>query len=336
MSATISERGRASSTLASATGLRPGISVATRSASGATTGVGLLAKIGAGCGPFCMNSALTRIAAAAKVATPAAIESIAWPAQQPGRKHGNAKDRLRIRAAKRPRRTRRRCNTRCSCCSHGSLSRFVFLIKAFEPHLPPRGRTPDERRSRALAPVVWRPAATVSQLIGSRTLTRVLFADLDLRSSNLAAVQRHQPLYDREPEAGAVVAAIVGAAGLEERPADARKIVGADTDAGILDRHDNIGGHDRDGDRDAAATLGELDSVGNEIEQDLPERTFVRDEFRQTVRRPRAALSSKARIPACLQAPRDRNSCRSPGTARTAPAQSRNRQSPSSTYRGCR
>jgi hypothetical protein len=43
--------------------------------SGTTTGAGLLAKIGAGCGPDCMNSALTRIAMAAKPATPAARES---------------------------------------------------------------------------------------------------------------------------------------------------------------------------------------------------------------------------------------------------------------------
>jgi hypothetical protein len=43
--------------------------------SGTATGAGLLAKIGAGCGPDCMNSALTRIAIAAKPAMPAARES---------------------------------------------------------------------------------------------------------------------------------------------------------------------------------------------------------------------------------------------------------------------
>ena len=38
-------------------------------------GAGLLAKIGAGCGPDCMNSALTRIAIAAAPAMAPAIES---------------------------------------------------------------------------------------------------------------------------------------------------------------------------------------------------------------------------------------------------------------------
>jgi hypothetical protein len=70
----MSERGRAISTLASAD-LRCGANAAAAPVSGATTGTGLLAKIGAGCGPDCMNSALTRIATAANPATPAAIES---------------------------------------------------------------------------------------------------------------------------------------------------------------------------------------------------------------------------------------------------------------------
>ena len=55
----------------------------------------------------------------------------------------------------------------------------------------------------------------------------------------LAAVQRHQALDDRKPEPGAVVAAVVGAARLEERIADARQIVVADADAGVLDRDDD-------------------------------------------------------------------------------------------------
>ena len=61
---------------------------------------------------------------------------------------------------------------------------------------------------------------------------------------DLAAVQRHQALDDRKPEAGAVVAAVVGGARLEERPADARQIVGADADAGVLDRDQDVGGLD--------------------------------------------------------------------------------------------
>jgi len=52
-------RGRAELTTGggAATGLRPGIRLATDSVIGATTGAGLVEKIGAGCGPDCMNSA---------------------------------------------------------------------------------------------------------------------------------------------------------------------------------------------------------------------------------------------------------------------------------------
>ena len=53
---------------------------------------------------------------------------------------------------------------------------------------------------------------------------------------HLAAVQPHQALDDRQAEPGAVVAAVVGRARLEERLAEARQIVVADADAGVLDR----------------------------------------------------------------------------------------------------
>jgi hypothetical protein len=61
----VSERGRLISSLSAV--LRCGASAA--------TGAGLLAKIGAGCGPDCMNSALIRMVMAAVPATTAAIES---------------------------------------------------------------------------------------------------------------------------------------------------------------------------------------------------------------------------------------------------------------------
>ena len=62
-----------------------------------------------------------------------------------------------------------------------------------------------------------------------------------LAISTLAAVQRDQALDDRQAEPGAVVAAVVGRARLEERIADARQIVGADADAGVLDRDRRCG-----------------------------------------------------------------------------------------------
>src|SRR5439155_12634017 len=42
---------------------------------------------------------------------------------------------------------------------------------------------------------------------------------------DLATVQRHQPLNDREPQSGSIVAPVVGRARLEERIADARHVL---------------------------------------------------------------------------------------------------------------
>ena len=50
---------------------------------------------------------------------------------------------------------------------------------------------------------------------------------------HLAAVQADQALDDRQAEAGALVAALIGLAGLEERIADPLQIVGGDADAGV-------------------------------------------------------------------------------------------------------
>src|SRR5262245_24954798 len=57
---------------------------------------------------------------------------------------------------------------------------------------------------------------------------------------DLAAVQRSQSLHDREPEAGPVVPPIIGRTRLEKRLAQARKIVLADADAGVLDDERNL------------------------------------------------------------------------------------------------
>ena len=53
---------------------------------------------------------------------------------------------------------------------------------------------------------------------------------------DLAAMQGDQALDDRQSEPGAVVAAVIGRARLEERIAEPRQVAFADADAGILDR----------------------------------------------------------------------------------------------------
>src|SRR5229473_8500325 len=52
---------------------------------------------------------------------------------------------------------------------------------------------------------------------------------------DLAGMQFDETLDDRQPEAGAFVAPLIGLAGLEERIADPLEIVGRDADAGIAD-----------------------------------------------------------------------------------------------------
>ena len=98
-------------------------------------------------------------------------------------------------------------------------------------------------------------------------------------------MQPHQALDDGEPETGAAVAAVVGAAGLKIRLADPRQILVADADAIILDGKGDMRRLGARADRDLAAAIGETDRVGQQIEQNLIERALVGDHFRQIVGR---------------------------------------------------
>ncbi len=75
--------------------------------------------------------------------------------------------------------------------------------------------------------------------------------------------------------------AVIGAPCLEERAADARQVVGADANAGVFHHDQDIGGFDGDGNRDAAAAVGEFHGVRNQVEQDLLEGALVRGDLRQ-------------------------------------------------------
>ena len=77
------------------------------------------------------------------------------------------------------------------------------------------------------------------------------------------------------------MAAIIGAARLEERLADARQIVVADANAGVLDHDQDIGGFNSGDDGDAPSAIREFHRVGNQIQQDLLERALVGHDFRQ-------------------------------------------------------
>ena len=126
-------------------------------------------------------------------------------------------------------------HSRCRC-SHGS-PHAVFLIKA--------SAASTTRSNEGCATFEGlRAGRAASQLSGRRTRHARALAQ-PACDVHLAAVQRHQALHDRKPEPGAVMAAIIGAARLEERPADARQIVGADANAGVLDRDHDVGRLDR-------------------------------------------------------------------------------------------
>src|SRR5262249_37065625 len=100
----------------------------------------------------------------------------------------------------------------------------------------------------------------------------------------LATMEIDEPFDNREPEAGAIVLTAASALDLEKRVADAREIVRRDTDAGVRDLkpyilaiHARAHGH-------GPAGVGELDGVGDQIDQYLHDGRPVGDDFGETMR----------------------------------------------------
>ena len=125
----------------------------------------------------------------------------------------------------------------------------------------------------------------------------------------------------------------IGLAGLEERIADPLEVVGGDADAGIGDTQHQPRSLDRGRDGHAAAALGELDGVGDEVQRDLLERARIAGHHGQILRRAGDEIDAvfprlqRQQVAAIAAAPR---------AARTAPAKFRNCRIPSWTCRGCR
>src|SRR5262245_6919721 len=69
----------------------------------------------------------------------------------------------------------------------------------------------------------------------------------------LAVMQGHEALHDRQPKAGALVAALIGLAGLKEGIADPLQILGRDADAGVADPQHQARTFDHGGSRDGTA-----------------------------------------------------------------------------------
>src|SRR5581483_3135076 len=99
-------------------------------------------------------------------------------------------------------------------------------------------------------------------------------ADLAVQAQ-IAAMQADEAFDDRQAEARAFMAALIGLAGLKERIADPFEIVGRDADAVVAHPQYEARAFNGRGHRDLAATLGELEGVGNEIDHDLLERAGV-------------------------------------------------------------
>src|SRR4029077_13031576 len=95
---------------------------------------------------------------------------------------------------------------------------------------------------------------------------------------DVAAMQLDQTLDDREAEPGPVMAPVVGSARLEKRPADPGQVLLADADAIVLDHDRDHGALGGGADFDAAAAVGELDRVRQQVYQNLLEGALVGDD----------------------------------------------------------
>src|SRR5215471_595199 len=218
-------------------------------------------NIGAGCGPACKSRPFTTIATVASTATtnPAASRRL-----QP----------------------RRRSPATRGASASSSLLRFD-LGTELHPIVDGAfgGRRSGARGSLTDRGKLARPACAFAvdrQPDGDARALTDATRDLDL-----ATVQRHQPLDDRKPQTGSVMAAVVGRTRLKERITDARHVLAVDADTGVRNCHRKGRALGPRADRDPAAAIGELDGVGNEIEHDLIERTFVGDDVRQLTRQDR-------------------------------------------------
>src|SRR5262245_43732924 len=197
------------------------------------SGRGVLISMGAGCRLACKNSALTKIAMVAAAA-------MITPTESSGRRQRTRPSATRTGTSAAPKRASMVPTVERSisdtCSSMTAADAEVRRLGTF-PHLVIGMGADGGELGDGFDP-------------GFRRLLRTLAVDRkayrDTRSDADAAVdfegaamQRHETLDDREAETGAVIGPCIGAAGLEERIADAGKILGRDSDAGVLDAQQN-------------------------------------------------------------------------------------------------
>ena len=92
----------------------------------------------------------------------------------------------------------------------------------------------ESRRRRKRRDIAWRFERRRHKRQRQRDGHGGAFADLAMHV-HLAGMQANQAFHDRQPEAGAFMATLIGLAGLKERITDPLEIVGRDSNAGIGD-----------------------------------------------------------------------------------------------------
>src|SRR6185437_5244051 len=260
MSVTICARVRgATGAAGAATEAGAGLSSMTRGfgATGAATASGRVAKIGAGCGPCCKNSALTKMIVVASVPISSATDS-----------RGCSPIMAATRAARVSRRTPARS------LRYSLLRTFLHLVVGHHESCHPRAFALEHDR------LCGRTLLTIDRQTNRHARA---FAE-PASNTHFAVVQTDEPFDDRKAETGTIVAAVIGRARLEEGLAQARQIVLTDADAGIFDREHELAVVARGADRDVAVTRRELHCIGNEIDQDLVDRAPVGHDLRQILR----------------------------------------------------
>src|SRR3974390_1482510 len=210
---------------------------------------GRVANIGAGCGPFCRNSALVTIANVAIVPMVRPTNSRGWrltaSAILPGPPNVSLReDRLRT-------------------FLHPVINHRTNNALALR-------RKPD-----------WIVCAPISFAANRQSHRHAGSFAKPAAYLNVAVVQTDQPFDDGKAKPGAVLAAIVGRIRLEERLAQARQIGFTNTDARILDRDGKVRSIAQGADSHLAAVRRGLDGVGNEVDEDLIERAPVGRHFRK-------------------------------------------------------
>src|SRR6185437_1921883 len=236
-------------------------------------------NIGAGCGPVCRKTALVMIAlTAANAIRPATISFGLYSRMRSASPRCVSASGSIAAAA--PRR-RRGGGASSSSATAAFLGTFLHLGGLVLNCLVLKCRTRRKRQRRDLASGLrrLRPGENQRQRhgYGGALVELALYR-------HFAGMEADQAFHDGKPKPGALMAALVSLAGLEEGIADPLEIVGRDTDAGIADAHHEVRSFDARSSGNLAPALGEFDRIGDKVDHDLLEGARIAGDQRQILR----------------------------------------------------